>query len=101
MRAETPELAEMLEVYQLQAKDILAAAFLPVNSVPALDTLSPELRLLINLELKQKEQDKAIEAVNQAVFPEIAENALTVVTDADGIQHLIDKDGVDVGTVDE
>ena len=67
MRAETPELAEMLEVYQLQAKDILAAAFLPVNSVPALDTLSPELRLLINLELKQKEQDKAIEAVNQKV----------------------------------
>ena len=45
----------------------LAAAFLPVNSVPALDTLSPELRLLINLELKQKEQDKAIEAVNQKV----------------------------------
>ncbi|MEO2801015.1 ORF6N domain-containing protein, partial [Flavonifractor plautii] len=39
----------------------------PVNSVPALDTLSPELRLLINLELKQKEQDKAIEAVNQKV----------------------------------
>lgn len=67
MEAETPYLAERLEAYQLQAKDILAAAFLTVNSVPALDTLSPELRLLINLELKQKEQDKAIEAVNQKV----------------------------------
>lgn len=67
MQAETPYLAERLEAYQLQAKDILAAAFLPANSVPALDTLSPELRLLINLELKQKEQDKAIEAVNQKV----------------------------------
>lgn len=67
MQAETPYLAERLEAYQLQAKDILAAAFLPVNSVPALDTLSPELRLLINLELKQKEQDKAIEAVSQKV----------------------------------
>ena len=67
MEAGTPYLAERLEAYQLQAKDILAAAFLPVNSVPALDTLSPELRLLINLELKQKEQDKAIEAVNQKV----------------------------------
>ena len=67
MQAEAPYLAERLEAYQLQAKDILAAAFLPVNSVPALDTLSPELRLLINLELKQKEQDKAIEAVNQKV----------------------------------
>ena len=44
---------------------------------------------------------KAAHEAFKAVFPEIAENALTVVTDADGIQHLIDKDGVDVGTVDE
>lgn len=44
---------------------------------------------------------KAAHEAFEAVFPEIAENALTVVTDADGIQHLIDKDGVDVGTVDE
>lgn len=29
MESENPELAEMLEVYQLQAKDVLAAAFLP------------------------------------------------------------------------
>ena len=29
--------------------------------------LSPELRLLLNLEMRQKEQDKAIEAVNQRV----------------------------------
>lgn len=41
MKEERPELAETLKQYQLQAKDILAAAFLPVNSVPALDTLSP------------------------------------------------------------
>lgn len=44
---------------------------------------------------------KAAHEAFEAVFPEIAENALTVVTDADGIRHLIDKDGVDVGTVDE
>ena len=44
---------------------------------------------------------KAAHEAFKAVFPEIAENALTVVTDADGIRHLIDKDGVDVGTVDE
>ena len=44
---------------------------------------------------------KAAHEAFKSVFPEIAENALTVVTDADGIQHLIDKDGVDVGTVDE
>lgn len=35
----------------------------------------------------------------KAVFPEVMENALTLVTDADGVQHLIDKDGVDLGTV--
>lgn len=44
---------------------------------------------------------KAAHEAFKAVFPEIAENALSVVTDADGIQHLIDKDGVDIGTIDE
>ncbi|MBU5230021.1 phage antirepressor N-terminal domain-containing protein [Intestinimonas butyriciproducens] len=67
MEAETPELAANLEQYQLRAKDVLAAAFLPVSAVPDLDALSPTLRVLINLELKQREQDKAIEAVNQKV----------------------------------
>lgn len=37
----------------------------------------------------------------EAVFPELMENALTLVTDADGVQRLIDKDGVEVGTVGE
>lgn len=67
MEAENPELAASLERYQLRAKDVLAAAFLPVSAAPDLDALSPTLRVLINLELKQKEQDKAIEAVNQRI----------------------------------
>lgn len=67
MEAETPELAANLEQYQLKAKDVLAAAFLPVNAAPDIDALSPELRVLINLELQQKEQAKAIEAVNQKI----------------------------------
>lgn len=37
----------------------------------------------------------------EAVFPEIMENALTIVTDADGVQRLIDKDGVEIATLDE
>ena len=41
----------------------------------------------------------AHEAMN-AVFPEIMENAMTVVTDEDGTRHLIDKDGVEVTTLD-
>lgn len=67
MEAETPELAEKLMEYQLKAKDVLAAAFLPVAATPDLDTLSPELRLLINMELKQKEQDRAIEQMSQRI----------------------------------
>ena len=46
---------------------LVDAAFLPVSATPDIDTLSPELRLLINMELKQKEQSKAIEEVNQRV----------------------------------
>lgn len=42
----------------------------------------------------------AHEAMN-AAFPEITENALRLVTDADGVKHLIDKDGVEVGTLEE
>ena len=65
MEVDNPELATTLEQYQLRAKDVLAAAFLPISAAPDLDALSPTLRVLINLELKQKEQDQAIEAVNR------------------------------------
>lgn len=65
MKEEHPELASTLKEYQLRAKDVLAAAFLPVSTTPNLDALSPTLRVLINLELKQKEQERALEAVNQ------------------------------------
>lgn len=64
MEAETPELADRLEQYQLRAKDVLAAAFMPVNATPGLDALSPQLLCLINIELRQQEQAKAIEDTN-------------------------------------
>lgn len=67
MKMEHPELAATLKEYQLRAKDVLAATFLPVSVVPNLDTLSPELRVLISLELKQKEQAKALEEVSRKV----------------------------------
>ena len=74
MQAETPELAEMLEGYQLHAKDKLAEAFLPVAANPNLTSLSPDLQMfkaifdsVAKTELKQKEQERAIEAVNQKV----------------------------------
>ena len=44
---------------------------------------------------------KAAHKAMNAAFSGITENTLTVITDADGIRHLIDKDGVDIGTIDE
>lgn len=74
MEAETPELADRLEQYQLRAKDTLAEAFLPAAANPNFTSLPPELQMfkaifdsVAKTELKQKEQDKAIEAVNQKV----------------------------------
>ena len=74
MEDETPELADRLEQYQLRAKDTLAEAFLPAAANPNFTSLSPELQMfkaifdsVAKTELKQKEQDKAIEAVNQKV----------------------------------
>lgn len=74
MEAGTPELADRLEQYQLRAKDTLAEAFLPAAANPNFTSLSPELQMfkaifdsVAKTELKQKEQDKAIEAVNQKV----------------------------------
>lgn len=60
MEQETPELAANLMEYQLKAKDVLAAAFLPVAAVPNLDILTPELRQMINMELRLQEQEKAM-----------------------------------------
>lgn len=42
----------------------------------------------------------AHEAMN-AVFPEIMENAMRMVTGEDGVRHLIDKDGEIVATLDD
>uniref|UniRef100_UPI003FF10045 phage antirepressor N-terminal domain-containing protein n=1 Tax=Flavonifractor plautii TaxID=292800 RepID=UPI003FF10045 len=45
MEAETPELADRLEQYQLRAKDTLAEAFLPAAANPNFTSLSPELQM--------------------------------------------------------
>lgn len=43
---------------------------------------------------------KASHEAMEAIFPEIMENAMTVVTDEDGVRRLIDRDGVEVATLD-
>lgn len=44
---------------------------------------------------------KAAHEALEAFFPEIYEHAVRIVTDADGIQRVIDADGVEIGTVGE
>ena len=55
----------------------------------------------IDLMLHTEEGRKASHEALVTVFPEIMENALTVVADPDGVKRVIDKDGVEVGTVEE
>ena len=56
---------------------------------------------LLDTMLNTPEGREASHRALETVFPEIMENAMTLVTDADGVQRLIDKDGVEVGTVGE
>lgn len=64
MKADKPELVETLKQYQLKAKDALAAAFLPSYAMPDYGKLSPQLQLLINMEVEQKRQAAALAEVN-------------------------------------
>jgi len=52
---------------------------------------------MLNTEIGQKAAHEAF----VATFPEIMEHTMRLVTDTDGVQHLIDKDGVEIGTVED
>ena len=56
---------------------------------------------MLDLMLNTPEGRRASHEALEKFFPGIMENAARLVTDADGVQHLIDKDGVEVGTVEE
>lgn len=65
MEKEMPELSERLEEYQDKCADVLAEAFLPTKFTN--QELSPQLQLLINMELKQKEQDQKLTELDEKV----------------------------------
>lgn len=69
MKEENPDTVEKLVNYQLKVKDVLADAFLKRESKTSTDlsTLSPQLQLLINMELEQKQMQQDIANVNQRV----------------------------------
>lgn len=61
MKRKNPEVSERLTAYQLKAKDVLAAAFLPKGDILDLGELSPIMQVLVRMEQRQKAQDYAIQ----------------------------------------
>lgn len=64
MEQETPELAEKLIEYQLKAKDVLVAAFLPNYGYAA---ASKELQAIFMLDARTMEQDRRITALEESM----------------------------------
>lgn len=65
MKQETPELAEKLMEYQLKAKDVLAAAFMPTAG--GYTKFSKELQAIFMLDARTMEQDRRITALEESM----------------------------------
>ena len=65
MEQETPELAEKLMEYQLKAKDVLAAAFMPTAG--GYTKFSKELQAIFMLDARTMEQDRRITALEESM----------------------------------
>lgn len=68
MQADTPEVADKLVQYQLKAKDVLAAAFLPTEAQRPLsqaEIILQQAQFMVDMERRQQEQDQAIAQVSK------------------------------------
>lgn len=68
MQAENPEVADKLVQYQLKAKDVLAAAFLPAEAKRPLsqaEIILQQAQFMVDMERRQKEQEQALDHVNK------------------------------------
>ena len=66
MQKENPETVERLIKYQLEAKDVLEKAF--IKKLPVIpENLSPELQVLINMELNQKKLEKEVAETREQI----------------------------------
>lgn len=68
MQAENPNVADKLVQYQLKAKDVLAAAFLPTEAQRPLsqaELILQQAQFMVDMERRQKEQAEALEHVNK------------------------------------
>lgn len=66
MQKENPRTVERLIKYQLEAKDVLEQVFIEKKQIIP-NNLSPELQVLIGLELKQKELETAVTENKQEI----------------------------------
>lgn len=66
MQKENPKTVERLIKYQLEAKDVLEQVFIEKKQIIP-NNLSPELQVLIGLELKQKELETAVTETKEEI----------------------------------
>lgn len=86
-------------VYNLDYKNPRDKGFLEDTvDAPLTHTLK---EYLIDLMLNTDRGRAAAHEAMNAVFPGIMENTMRLITDADGVQHFVDGDGVEVGTIEE
>jgi len=90
--------SKLATVYNLDYKDPRDTGWLE-DEVDAPLTHALKAFMLDKM-LNTKEGREAAHKALQEVFPEIMENAMTLVTDADGNKFLIDKDGVATPVLD-
>lgn len=105
MKKETPELAANLEQYQLKAKDILAAAFLPSRAQQDEDDFTIVSRALLIVNKRVQEQAIKIEALETKIeadrplteFARSVSDCSDTVTVGEYAKMLFDRDGIDIG----
>lgn len=91
------ELSNLVFVYNLDYKDTRGWIDLEVDAPLTHAVKEHWMELVLHTKKGREASHRAMEAA----FPEIMENALTMYTDADGVKHLIDQDGVEIGTDSE
>lgn len=68
MEKETPEIAEKLVNYQLKAKDVLAAAFLPqARPMTQAEIIAAQAQMLVDIERSQNEIKRSLDDTNKRI----------------------------------
>lgn len=88
--------SELISIYNLDYKSTLTWIDFSVDAPLSHALLAYHQDQIMNGKIDRKAVDRAL----QECFPGIVENAMRIVTDEDGVRHLIDKDGEVIATLD-